>query len=321
MCDASCTPANLSRDEAQCATLVGNLRAIAIYGTNASERDRRRLAGLGEVEWVGCEPQAGAADVAVIFGGDGTVHRHLPALVRSQIPLLVVPHGSGNDFARTIGIADRTAAEGVWEGVCRGNGHIRSIDVGLITPVGDHADSTGKSGHVFCCVASVGLDSEINRRANSLPRWLRAHGGYVLSLFPSLPKFAAPNISITVLDSMGRTLSEPAMLAAIANCPSYGHGLKIAPGATVDDGVLDICFVRRLGKLKLLALFPLVFWGKHQRMHEVEYFRAKRLRVETDRPIEVFADGEYVCRTPVEIEIRARALRVIVPKPGAGIRA
>ncbi len=296
------------------------MRAIAIYGTNASERDRRRLDAMGGIEWVSGEPQAEAADVAVIFGGDGTVHRHLPAVVRSQIPLLVVPHGSGNDFARAIGIADRTTAESVWEGLCRGRADIRSIDVGLITPVGDHGESTGASGRVFCCVASVGMDSEINRRANSLPKWLRAHGGYVLSLFPSLPKFAAPTISITALDSAGRTLSGPAMLAAIANCPSYGHGLKIAPGAKVDDGKLDICFVRRLGKLKLLALFPLVFWGEHLRMHEVEYFRATRMRVETDRPIEVFADGEYVCRTPVEIEIRARALRVVVAKPGAGIR-
>lgn len=81
----------------------------------------------------------------------------------------------------------------------------------------------------------------------------------------------------------------------------------------MDDGMLDVCFVGDLGKLKLFCLFPSVYVGRHLTITGVEYFQAERLRIETEQPVDIYADGEYVCQTPVEIAIAPRALRVVVP--------
>ena len=89
--------------------------------------------------------------------------------------------------------------------------------------------------------------------------------------------------------------------------------MKVAPRAKMDDGQLDICLIREMPKLKLLSVFPSVYFGKHLALREVEYFSASCARIETDRPLDVYADGEYVCRSPVDIGVAPSALRVIAP--------
>ena len=103
------------------------------------------------------------------------------------------------------------------------------------------------------------------------------------------------------------------LLAVFANAPTYGGGMRIAPRALLDDGQLDVCFLRRTGRFRLLRLFPKVFSGAHVGRAEVVYLQAAGLRVETESPIDVYADGEYVSRTPVEVGILPGGLRVIVP--------
>jgi diacylglycerol kinase (ATP) len=89
--------------------------------------------------------------------------------------------------------------------------------------------------------------------------------------------------------------------------------MRMAPRAQLDDGLLDVCFVRRTSKRRILTFFPTVYLGSHLRLREVEYFQTPALRLETERPMDVYADGEYVCRTPVEVRVMQRGLRVIVP--------
>jgi len=89
--------------------------------------------------------------------------------------------------------------------------------------------------------------------------------------------------------------------------------MRIAPRAAMDDGRLDICLVRDLSALKLFCLFPSVYFGKHLSFSGVEYFQAKRLRIEAELPVDIYADGEYVCQTPAEIGVDRGALRVVVP--------
>ena len=103
------------------------------------------------------------------------------------------------------------------------------------------------------------------------------------------------------------------MVVAFANTPTYGGGIRIAPQALLDDGRLEICVVARMARLRLLRLFPAVFSGRHLKLPEVNYFQADRLRIETDEPLDVYADGEYVCRTPIEVNVERAALQVIVP--------
>ena len=256
------------------------------------------------------------ADAILIFGGDGTVHRHLSELVRLQLPVLVVPCGSGNDFARAIGLRRQSDSLAAWRKFCSGGSNVWTIDLGTIVPLGlaDAAKGARAMQHYFCCVAGVGLDGEVARRANQLPRWLRAHGGYVLSLLPALAKYKPGSMRISSCatenaEVAGKT--RPLVVAAFANTPAYGGGMRIAPRARFDDGLLDVCVVGNMSRLKLLSLFPTIYFGKHLRVPQVEYFQGERLHVQTETSTDVYADGEHVCRTPIEVGVERGALTVI----------
>jgi len=316
------------------------MRAAAILGLGCSAKDLRPFqfeqgSITDKIEWRLGMPASGAdADVVLLFGGDGPVHRHLGQLVRLGLPVLVVPVGSGNDFARALGLGRVRDSLAAWRRFLGGTGRVcaenlRTIDLGVIAPLGSaggapapHSSGAHNSAlhnpRYFCCVAGVGLDGEVARRANQLPRWLRGHGGYVLSLAPTIFTFAPLPVKIrTAADGDGAdwiTRSDrPTILAALANTPLYGGGMKIAPRAKMDDGLLDICVVGAVDRLRLLRLFPTVYSGKHLDVPEVEYFQAGRVRVETECPLDVYADGEYVCQTPVEVGVQHAALQVVVP--------
>jgi diacylglycerol kinase (ATP) len=106
---------------------------------------------------------------------------------------------------------------------------------------------------------------------------------------------------------------QPTILAAFANTPVYGGGMKVAPRAKMDDGLLDVCIVGAVDRFKLFCMFPTVYAGRHLSIPEVEYFQASQVRVETEAPLDVYADGEYVCRTPVEVGVHRGALTVVTP--------
>ena len=302
------------------------MRAAAILGLGCSAKTLKPFQSDGDIEWrMGMPTAGGEADVVLLFGGDGTIHRHLGPLVKLGLPVLVVPAGSGNDFARALGLLRVRDSLTAWRGFCGGAKNIRTIDLGVITPADAEAGRNSMPGtRYFCCVAGVGLDGEVARRANKLPRWLRGQGGYVLSLAPTVFTFAPFPMKIltlgedTVEGGSGsqdwRTRSDqPTILAAFANTPFYGGGMKIAPHAKMDDGLLDVCIVGGVNPFKLFCMFPTVYAGNHLTIEQVEYFSANRVRVETERPVAVYADGEYVCDTPVEVAIQRAALQVITP--------
>jgi len=282
------------------------LRALAILGPNASAREARAFDSPGcPVSVTDCSAELKGNDAILVFGGDGTVHRHLAALSQSAAPALVVPHGSGNDFARALGIVNRSQAGVAWRRFCAGVGNVREIDLGAIRAAG--------SDTLFCCVASAGLDAEANRRANLYPRWLRARGGYLLAGITSALTFPPHQFDIDASDGPGKVaISEPGLLLACANTPVYGDGLRIAPDAKLDDTLLDVCFVRAMSRPRILLLVRTVLSGTHVRLPEVRYFKTNCVRLEPDPPLALHADGEYVCETPVEITVREKALRVIV---------
>ncbi len=318
------------------------MRAAAILGLGCSPKHLAPFQSDASIEWrTGLPASSAEADVILLFGGDGTIHRHLGSLVRLGLPVLVVPVGSGNDFARALGLRRVRDSLAAWQKFCASadtagatndrEKNVRTIDLGVIAP-GESAGvalaphepprDSALAPRYFCCVAGVGLDGEVTRRANRLPRWLRAHGGYVLSLAPTIFTFAPLPIKILSLadgneprddQSWTSRSDRPTLLAAFANTPLYGGGMKIAPRAKMDDGLLDVCVVGAVERLRLLRLFPTVYGGRHLSIPEVEYFQAAGVRVETNHPLGVYADGEYVCRTPVEIGVHRAALKVVAP--------
>ena len=300
------------------------MRAAAILGLGCSAKNLKPFQSNPSVEWrMGLPASPDQADVVLLFGGDGTVHRHLGQLVRLGLPVLVVAAGSGNDFARSVGLGRVRDSLAAWRKFCAGEAKVRSVDLGVIAAVenagGAPAPYVPLAPHgsrYFCCVAGVGLDGEVARRANRLPRWLRGHGGYVLTVVPTI--FTFTPLPMKILTSSGGKdeswtvrSEQPTLVAAFANAPSFGGGMKIAPRAKMDDGLLDICIVGAVSPLRLLRLFPRVYSGHHLSMREVEYFQASRVRIETEHPLDVYADGEYVCRTPVEVGLHRAALKIV----------
>ena len=308
-------------------------------------------------------------DAALIFGGDGTMHRHLGGLALNRIPTLIVPMGSANDFAHSIGIHSVEDALAAWKQFCETRENSRLIDLGTIqglhpveiaemlpaasddepedpwqgesleglhfVPDGPRPDLPQLGPRIlqsqvrrlvdaqreasrttyFACIAGTGLDAAVNRLTLKQPRWLRAHGGYIVALVQVLAGFRPPKVALSLeIDGHWQTpVREPGMLIAVGNGPRYGSGMRLTHLAEMDDGLLDVCFVRKLGKLRLLRLFHVVFGGGHIGMKEVEYWKATRVRIQTDPVTELFADGEYICPTPVELGIRREALRIVVP--------
>src|SRR3989442_7368526 len=216
------------------------MRAAAILGLGSSSKEINRFTQSPDATWlIGLPASSTEADAILIFGGDGTVHRHLAQLVKLQLPVLVVPCGSGNDFARALNLRSIRDSLAAWRKFSSAAGNVRTIDAVLMTPLWpspqglkppqtrgaggtaaavpfpDTADNvSGASAskgitsnsvldtrYYFCCVGGVGLDAEIARRANGLPRWLRGHGGYVLSLMAALFCVSPVPLKIMVPDS------------------------------------------------------------------------------------------------------------------------
>ena len=284
------------------------MRAAVIFGLGASPADLKPFQAGYTTQWLqGLPAASGDADAILIFGGDGTIHRHLPALVRLKLPVLIVPAGSGNDFARALNLRSVRNSLRVWRRFESGKIQARAIDLGVIVPT-----ASPERTHYFCGVAGCGLDSAAARRANQMPRWLRGHGGYALALLPLLLKLPAYSMQLTQVTGKDRTEAERlTLLAAFANTQFYGDGMRIAPKADFADGKLDICRIAVLNPFKLFCMFPTVYFGRHLLLPEVEYSRAERVHVQTEPPLEIYADGEFVCETPAEISVAAGALRVI----------
>ena len=286
------------------------MRTLAILGPHAHEHDLAPFRAAGAEIMVAENAAALPADAVLILGGDGSVQRQLVHLAGTQTSLLVIPAGSANDFARALGIRTPTDALRAWQTFLRGR-NTRQIDLGLLNFAGEGARATSSSAY-FCCAAGAGLDATVAGRANSLPRWVRGRGGYFLAAIPALLRFPAQLIKLTAQSGQqSRTLSQAGIVVAAANAPWYGHGMRVAPRAELDDGQLEVCFVRDMPRLRLLRLFPSIYRGAHIGLPQVEYFRAERLRIETQVPMPVHADGEVVGRTPVEISVLPKALRVI----------
>jgi diacylglycerol kinase (ATP) len=307
------------------------MRAAAIVGLGCSPKSLKPFQTDLSIHWqIGLPSAPDEADVILLFGGDGTIHRHLSQLVKLGLPVLVVPAGSGNDFARALGLRSVRDSVAAWRRFCaaQDQDNVRAIDLGVVLPLDTEAGGGAPSANAqgrsaphespryFCSVAGVGLDAEVARRANALPRWLRGHGGYALALAPSIFRFAPFLMKILTRDNnelWAPRSDQPTLLAAFANTATYGGGMKIAPHARMDDGLLDVCVIGGVDPFKLACMFPTVYFGRHLSIREVDYFPAARLRVETETPLDIYADGEYVCRTPAEVRVKRGALRVLIP--------
>ena len=246
--------------------------------------------------------QAGAAiakrpDVLGLVGGDGTIHHAVNALLRSPAqkppPMAVIPCGRGNDFARTLGIEDLDTACAAVLGGAR-----RRVDVGR-TEAG-----------IFLGVAGAGFDSKVARQAQEGTGLLSGAAAYVYAILRTLAAFEPVHAKVTYQEG---GYEGPITFAAVGNTGLYGGGMRIAPLASIEDGLLDLCLVKAVSRTTLLRMLPRVFRGGHLDHPQVLYAKTEWVGIESSEAMEVFADGEFMQPVPVRIEVVPAALEVIVP--------
>jgi YegS/Rv2252/BmrU family lipid kinase len=236
----------------------------------------------------------GQCSLVVAIGGDGLVHQVANVLVGTETALGIIPAGTGNDFARGVGIPlDIDKAVGVIA-----DGVERRVDVGQANQ------------HYFFSVAVLGLAAEVNRRANQCQRF-RASALYTALTVASV--FLDRPLKFTVQYD-GHTRHCYSWLIAIANTWSSARGMALVPSARPDDGMLDACIVNGMGKWELLWTFPRVFVGRHIYSTGIETLRGREITISAESPGEVFADGEYVGPLPMTLRVVPRALKVLLPR-------
>ena len=269
--------------------------AVEIVGTDAAHARRLIDAAVEH-----------GTDALVVAGGDGVISLALQALAGSDIPLGIIPAGTGNDHAREYGLPTRNPAAAA---DVVADGWAETTDLGRITA----ADGSTKW---FGTVAATGFDSLVSDRTNRM-RWPRGRMRYNLAMLAEISQLRLLPFRL-VLDG-AREIHTALTLAAFGNTRSYGGGMLICPCADHADGQLDITMVHTASRGRLIRLFPTVFKGTHIHLDDVTTARATSVRVESPG-INAYADGDYACALPAEISVVPGALQILrggaSPLPG-----
>lgn len=240
--------------------------------------------------------KASGFDAIMVAGGDGTVSSALPDVVKSSLPFCYLPCGRGNDFARNVGIpldikqALNFSAEP----------KIRYIDLPFVNEF------------PFGSTAYIGVDTKVTELANRPERLFKGKIGYIFYVFKALFKFEPFEIEIITDHDIWKG---QIMMVVIANGSDYGGGMKIAPHAVIDDGILNLCIIKKTSTPRLIRQFPKVFSGKHISDSNVILKSGKQIIIKAQEHHKVFADGEYINDLPVTITIKQKSLPVMMPEP------
>lgn len=243
-------------------------------------------------------------ECVLIFGGDGTLNRWLGTMVAAKVPVLPIPSGSGNDFAMVNGIPDAKTALKIWRMAGTAQMQIVATDLGTLKL------SDGSLRYFSCC-ANVGLDADAAARTNVLPNWLKQRKGYFIGGIGAIIKYQPLRLKIT--GEGFQPIDELSWFISICNTPIFGGGLPIAPQASITDGMLDIVFVgsTEIRRRDLVRHYPKILSGKHTEVKEIKMLRTTQLRIETEISQPIYADGEFIGHTPVDIAVAPACLRVM----------
>ncbi|WP_407360514.1 YegS/Rv2252/BmrU family lipid kinase [Microbacterium sp. LBN7] len=240
-------------------------------------------------------------DVLVVVGGDGTLSGILDVVCAASVPVALVAAGTGNDLARALGLPRHDPAAAA-ELALTGTGRV--LDVGEVTT----ADHSAR----FLTVAALGFDAKVSDRTNRL-RWPHGALRYYLALVIELVRLRPLRFTVAVDGETPETAL--GTLVAVGNTASYGGGMPVCAGATPDDGMLDLVQVARLGRLRLLRLFPLLLRGRHLSRPEVRHRRVRTVTVSAPGLV-VYADGERLGEDECTISLRPAAFTVLTPAEG-----
>ena len=245
------------------------------------------------------EAVADGVESVVVFGGDGTVRLAAKLLAGTDCALGILPGGTGNGIAYSLGLPLDAAAAAVR----LIKGKRQRVDVGVVRGI-----DSGVSDR-FINIGGAGLDARVVTEMTQAPPHLKGIPAYLFAAMKSLPTLSLQPVRV---ETDGQLLSERALVVAAANGSCYGKGFFIAPGARLNDGLLDVCVVDEVSLVELSSIVPLVFFGHHVGHPKVKYKRAKHVRVTAPVPVVAQADGDLVGQTPVEFSLEPSTLWIIL---------
>ena len=223
----------------------------------------------------------------IVVGGDGMVHLAVQELALSKTPLALVPAGTGNDFARTLGLNLEKPLENLKVALLRSP---EAVDLGVV------------NDRFFAEILSTGFDSIVNERANSFKR-IKGRLKYNIAILLVLSTFKPKTYRFRI---DGITFESKAMLIAVSNGQSYGGGMRITPDASINDGQFDVMILGPVSRFEFLRVFPMVFTGKHVSHPAVKILKGKEVDIDSDAV--AYADGERIGDLPIRARVAPQSL-------------
>jgi YegS/Rv2252/BmrU family lipid kinase len=276
-------------------------QALSGHGLSVRRVDTSDIAHAQEL----AVAAARAGETVAVLSGDGAIGAIADALRAVPGAVLgVLPGGRGNDLARSLGVSQELAS------ACAtiADGVPRAMDVGEVSAVGSR-----EPGRAFVGIASVGFDSDANRIANEAPSWL-GNLVYAYGALRALAAWRPARFELALDPPDGERRAFVAYTVGACNSKSYGGGMRAAPDAMLDDGLLDVVVLADVSKLAFLTkILPRVFKGEHVREPRVHVLHAKELVVSADRPFTMYADGDPIGELPLRVRVLPGAINVLVP--------
>ena len=270
------------------------------------------------------EALAAGADSLVVVGGDGMVSLGLNLVAGTDIPLGVIPSGTGNDAARGLGLPVADADDAIDRLISALERTPRRVDAGRVRQSDqdgqDNQDGQdGQRGQIgqigqngtttwFFGAVSAGFDAVVNERANGMTR-PRGRHRYTLAILRELATLKSKRFELEI---DGIVSEVDALLISVANNRSIGGGMMIAPEADLEDGLLDLFVVTPMSRLAFLRLFPKVFSGSHVGLPVVRLTRVASVALACGSGAIAYADGERVGPLPVHVDVVPGALLVLI---------
>jgi len=271
---------------------AAGIRVTTVSGGSAAESSRllRTALTLG-------------ADAVVVAGGDGTVSLAIQELAGTGPPLGIVPAGTGNDLATSLGLRDLDAGAAADAVIA---GRTRTIDLARVT----RADGTTT---LYGTVLAAGFDSKVNDRANRM-RWPRGAMRYNIAILVEFLRLRGIpfEVELTLADGSTTRVARDLIMATVGNGRTYGGGIPICPDADLEDGLLDVTLVLPVSRARLLRLLPRAYRGTHTSLDDVSTFRVRSARL-TAADVTAYADGDPIGALPLQVDVVPSALVVFAP--------
>lgn len=273
--------------------LVNTLRDF--LAARSLDADVATTEGPGHATVLAREAALAGCTRVVAVGGDGTMNEVAQALLHTPAALALVPCGSGNGLALHLGLP--TSLRGALELIAGDESRIATLDTG------------SANGRPFFNAMGLGLDADVSRRFNTLTR--RGLPAYIRTFVATFRELRSERVTVS---AAGHRETLDVLLVAVANSDQYGNNARIAPGARVDDGSLDLIAVKPVGVVACLGLVTRLFLGRFDASPSVRRLRGARFVIERAAPGLIHTDGEtHFTTATVEVLVHPGSLRILVP--------